>query len=205
MTHYGKITHYNAIKGTGMISPEDGSDALAFDRTGLQQQAQEPRSDQLYTYGTQMGANGETLAVNLQMEQTRSADPQHSGQNGNDGGFDQTGQSQARAHQDAARRPGVDAQRPGVAMQHGESRSDLPNEGASEFQPLRADAGEMRQDDQQSQNQQGQTQQSQSQQGQSQQGQDDRDHNDSIQYDRDGDPVISQDPRGKAPNLGNRR
>lgn len=69
MTHYGKIKSYDAAKGTGMITPEKGGDALAFNKSDLQQQAQEPRADQRYGYDTRQVDGGKAHAVNLQMEQ----------------------------------------------------------------------------------------------------------------------------------------
>ena len=42
MTHYGKIKSYDSAKGAGMITPDKGGDALAFNKSDLQQQAQEP-------------------------------------------------------------------------------------------------------------------------------------------------------------------
>lgn len=129
MAQYGKITHYDARQGTGTIAPESGGDPLPFDRTGLQQQAQEPRSDQLYTYETQMGADGRAQAVNLQMEQGNNARQQDPNAHGNHGGFDQQGQSQNRANQESASRLGVDEQPDREAR-------DSEITGGSDFQPM---------------------------------------------------------------------
>lgn len=69
MTHYGKIKSYDSGKGAGTISPEKGGDALAFNKSDLQQQGQEPKVDQRYGYETKQVDGGTAHAVNLQMEQ----------------------------------------------------------------------------------------------------------------------------------------
>ncbi len=69
MTHYGKIQSYDVAKGAGKIAPEKGGDALAFNKSDLQQQAQEPRVDQRYGYDTRQIDGGKAHATNLQMEQ----------------------------------------------------------------------------------------------------------------------------------------
>jgi len=69
MTHYGKIQSYDATKGAGKIAPEKGGDALSFNKSDLQQQAQEPRVDQRYGYDTRQIDGGKVHATNLQMEQ----------------------------------------------------------------------------------------------------------------------------------------
>ena len=69
MTHYGKIKNYDTDKGTGMIAPEKGGDALSFSKSDLQHQAQVPNVDQRYGYETKQADGGKTHAVNLQMEQ----------------------------------------------------------------------------------------------------------------------------------------
>lgn len=153
MTQYGKIIHYDSQTGSGMIAPLEGGDPLAFNGSGLQQQAQEePRPDQLYRYETQMGSNGQAQAVNLQMDQGDSADHGGSfnqsgfnqqggfdqelgsfdqqGSSGQRGSFDQQGQSENRANQEGVSRAGVDepAREPGGGTS-----------GGSTFQPLEAD------------------------------------------------------------------
>ncbi|MGI8944200.1 MAG: cold-shock protein [Qipengyuania sp.] len=72
MAHKGKIKSYDAAKGSGMITPETGGDALAFNKSDLQQQAQEPKADQRYNYETKQVDGGKTHAVNLQQEQGQS-------------------------------------------------------------------------------------------------------------------------------------
>ena len=42
MTHYGKIHSYDTGKGSGMITPEKGGDALAFSKADLKGDAAEP-------------------------------------------------------------------------------------------------------------------------------------------------------------------
>jgi CspA family cold shock protein len=69
MTHYGKIKSYDTGKGSGMITPDKGGDALPFNKSDLQQQAQEPRADQRYGYDTRQIDGGKAHATNLQMEQ----------------------------------------------------------------------------------------------------------------------------------------
>jgi len=72
MTNYGKIKSYDSAKGAGMITPDKGGDALAFNKSDLQQQAQEPRTDQRYGYDTRQIDGGKAHATNLQMEQGTS-------------------------------------------------------------------------------------------------------------------------------------
>ncbi len=69
MTYYGKIKSYDSAKGAGMITPDKGGDALAFNKSDLQQQAQEPRADQRYGYDKRQIDGGKAHATNLQMEQ----------------------------------------------------------------------------------------------------------------------------------------
>jgi CspA family cold shock protein len=69
MTHYGKIKSYDAGKGAGMITPDKGGDALPFNKSDLQQQAQEPRADQRFGYDTRQVDGGKPHATNLQMQQ----------------------------------------------------------------------------------------------------------------------------------------
>ena len=69
MTHYGKIKSYDSAKGAGMITPDKGGDALAFNKSDLQQQAEVPKADQRYGYETRQVDGGKTHAINLQMEQ----------------------------------------------------------------------------------------------------------------------------------------
>ena len=159
MTQYGKITHYDARLGTGTIKPEQGGDPLPFDRTGLQPQAQEPRSDQLYTYETQMGADGRAQAVNLQMEPSENARQHSASEHGNQGGFDARGESQNHANQARASRTGVDEQ-PGREVRDSEVT------GGSDFQPMEEDHADR---DRQVQNQRFQDQQSRNPPGQNQQ------------------------------------
>jgi CspA family cold shock protein len=68
MTHFGKIKSYDSAKGAGMITPYKGGDALAFNKSDLQQQAQEPLADQRYGYDTRQVDGGKAHATNLQME-----------------------------------------------------------------------------------------------------------------------------------------
>ena len=69
MTNYGKIKSYDADKGAGMITPEQGGDALPFHKADLQQQAEVPKADQRFGYETRQGEGGKAQAINLQMEQ----------------------------------------------------------------------------------------------------------------------------------------
>lgn len=69
MTQHGKIKSYDSIKGTGTIAPEKGGKPLAFGKTDLQQEAQEPKVDQRYSYETSQVGGGEARATDLQMEQ----------------------------------------------------------------------------------------------------------------------------------------
>lgn len=125
MTRYGKITHFDKDTSTGMIAPMDGSHAVPFMASGLQEQ---PRSDQTYSFDTQTNADGMPQAVNLQMD-TGPGRQQDAAAHGNQGGFDAQGQSQARANQEAERRSGVDGA--GVVHGGGEERD---SHGRSEHQ-----------------------------------------------------------------------
>ncbi|MCK0127435.1 cold shock domain-containing protein [Erythrobacter sp. F6033] len=69
MAHSGKIKSYDAAKGHGMITPEKGGDALSFQKSGLQQQAQEPKVGEHYNYETKQVDGGKPVAVSLQHEQ----------------------------------------------------------------------------------------------------------------------------------------
>lgn len=69
MSHFGKIKSYDTDKGTGMITPDKGGDALPFAKADLQQQAEVPKTDQRYGYETKQVDGGTAHAINLQMEQ----------------------------------------------------------------------------------------------------------------------------------------
>ena len=69
MTHFGKIKSYDSDKGTGMITPDKGDDALPFKRGDLQQQAQEPCIDQRFGYDTSEVNGSNKRAINLQPQQ----------------------------------------------------------------------------------------------------------------------------------------
>lgn len=76
MAHTGTIKSYDAAKGSGMISPAKGGDALPFNKSDLQQQAEEPRSGQTYGYETRQINGGKAHATSLQMEQGEAPDSQ---------------------------------------------------------------------------------------------------------------------------------
>ena len=150
MTHYGKITQYDSQTGSGMIAPLEGGDALPFNASGM---AQQPRSDQTYTYDTQMSASGQPQAINLQMDPDATTHPQDAVAPGQQGGFDRQGMSEEQRNQDAASRPGVDEQtqfrNPDRGDLEGVSRTgrDQPQSqpgtnpaGGSTFQPLQSQA-----------------------------------------------------------------
>ena len=69
MAHTGKIKSYDATKGTGLITPEKGGNALPFNKADLQQQGREPRAGQAYAYETREVNGGKVHATSLQMEQ----------------------------------------------------------------------------------------------------------------------------------------
>lgn len=69
MTHFGKIKSYDSGKGTGMITPDKGGDALPFGRKDLQHEAQEPSVDQRYGYDTSEVNGGNKRAIKLQPQQ----------------------------------------------------------------------------------------------------------------------------------------
>lgn len=72
MAHTGTIKSYDVNKGAGMITPKTGGDALPFNKSDLQQQAQEPRAGQAYDYETREVNGGKVHATSLQMEQGSS-------------------------------------------------------------------------------------------------------------------------------------
>ena len=69
MAHFGKIKSYDSSSGTGSITPEEGGDALRFNKADLQQEGQMPKVDQRYSYETSQVDGGKKSAVNLQQEQ----------------------------------------------------------------------------------------------------------------------------------------
>jgi CspA family cold shock protein len=69
MSNFGKIYSYDSRKGAGMISPETGGSALAFNKADLQEQAQEPKAGQRFEYETVQADGGKTHATKLQMQQ----------------------------------------------------------------------------------------------------------------------------------------
>jgi CspA family cold shock protein len=69
MSHSGKIHSYDAGKGSGMITPEKGGDALPFNKSDLKEQGQEPRVGQSYGYETRQVDGGKAHATSLQQEQ----------------------------------------------------------------------------------------------------------------------------------------
>jgi CspA family cold shock protein len=87
MAHTGTIKSYDAAKGSGMITPEKGGDALPFNKSDLQQQAQEPREGQVYGYETREVNGGKAHATSLQMEQAEGPqeNKDHKGQKGQKG------------------------------------------------------------------------------------------------------------------------
>jgi cold shock protein len=68
MTDFGKIKSYDTDNGTGTIIPEKGGDSLPFRKSALQQQGQEPKQDQRYTYDVKSGDKGNRYAVNMQAQ-----------------------------------------------------------------------------------------------------------------------------------------
>lgn len=69
MTMHGQIKSYDSTKGVGTITPEKGGEALAFVRADLQEESQEPKANQRYSYETTQVDGGKTSAVNLKMQQ----------------------------------------------------------------------------------------------------------------------------------------
>ena len=67
MTHFGKIESYDSIKGSGMIAPDKGGDALHFGKSDLKEQGSQPRVDQRYGYDTSQVDGGDPRAVNVHM------------------------------------------------------------------------------------------------------------------------------------------
>src|SRR3546814_20665878 len=76
MTHFGKIKSYDSGKGTGMITPDKGGDALPFGRTDLQQEEQEPSVDQRYGYDTSEVNVGNNRAINPHPHQAHEGNEQ---------------------------------------------------------------------------------------------------------------------------------
>ena len=76
MAHTGKIKSYDAAKGSGMITPEKGGDALPFNKSDLQMQGEEPREGQAYGYETRQINGGKAHATSLQPQQGEAANNQ---------------------------------------------------------------------------------------------------------------------------------
>ena len=89
MANYGKIKSYDSSNGAGIIAPEKGGEPMPFAKADLQQQAQEPKVDQRYSYETSKADGGKMKAVNLQQEQG-----QHDQRGHQQGQRDQSGQQQ---------------------------------------------------------------------------------------------------------------
>lgn len=68
MTHYGNIKSYDADKGVGTITPEKGGEALPFNKADLQQEGEEPKVDQRFSYQTNGDEGGNGRAVNLRQQ-----------------------------------------------------------------------------------------------------------------------------------------
>jgi CspA family cold shock protein len=68
MTDFGTIKSYDTGNGAGTITPEKGGDALPFRKSALQQQGQEPKQHQRYTYDVKNGDDGNRYAVNMQAQ-----------------------------------------------------------------------------------------------------------------------------------------
>jgi cold shock protein len=66
MTHYGKIHSYDTGKGSGMITPEKGGDALAFSKADLKGDAAEPKQGQRFGYETKQVSGAKAQATNLE-------------------------------------------------------------------------------------------------------------------------------------------
>ncbi|WP_100259172.1 cold-shock protein [Qipengyuania seohaensis] len=66
---YGKVKSYDSSKGSGMIAPEQGGDALPFEKSDLKQQGKEPAANQRFGYETRKGDDGKECATNLQQQQ----------------------------------------------------------------------------------------------------------------------------------------
>ena len=74
MTQYGTIHSYDAAKGSGTISPEQGGDALTFEKSALQQEAAEPAQGQRFSYETQEEDGGRQSAINLHQQEQDAGD-----------------------------------------------------------------------------------------------------------------------------------
>lgn len=90
MTSFGKINSYDANKGSGTITPEEGGDALDFGKNDLQQQASEPKQGQRFGYDTKQADGGKTHATNLHQEEQG----EKQGKNDNDRHREQAEQQQ---------------------------------------------------------------------------------------------------------------
>lgn len=111
MTNYGKIHSYDAAKGSGMITPEKGGDALPFAKADLQQQAEVPMVDQRYGYETKQVDGGKSCATHLQMEQAGSDKNSGSMQQGeSDNRSNQQSQSENRSGQQGESKSGQNNQ-----------------------------------------------------------------------------------------------
>ena len=69
MTQYGQIKSYDSGKGHGMIAPEKGGNELKFEKSDLQQEAEEPKSGQRFSYETKKVAGNKDCATNLRQQE----------------------------------------------------------------------------------------------------------------------------------------
>lgn len=68
MANYGKITTFDAVKGSGMIQPEKGGNPLRFDRSALKWDSKtDPAVEQRLSYENGKDDNGNACAVGLQI------------------------------------------------------------------------------------------------------------------------------------------
>ncbi|AXK43621.1 cold shock domain-containing protein [Erythrobacter sp. SN021] len=69
MTHYGTIKSYDAGKGQGMITPEQGGDVLKFEKSDLKKESSAPQQGQRFGYETKQVGGGQPQAINLRQEE----------------------------------------------------------------------------------------------------------------------------------------
>ncbi|MBD2840887.1 cold-shock protein [Erythrobacter rubeus] len=72
MAYSGTIKSYNAAKGAGTITPQKGDTALPFNKSDLQNQAQEPREGQPYSYETREVNGGNVHATSMHPKQNHA-------------------------------------------------------------------------------------------------------------------------------------
>lgn len=68
MSHYGTVTSFSRITGSGLLQPDQGSEPLAFRKEDFRQPGTAPRERQRLCYELAKNTEGQPQAVNLRFE-----------------------------------------------------------------------------------------------------------------------------------------